>query len=1059
LKVKESQIASLTGKLKPSRRSKLVAMALVFISLPLAGFAAVLVSPKILPTLSALNLNFPQYVRLTNALIAVICAGFFLWPREGSRLVGRWNDYVGMAFFTFFVQYGIRFFAIILELQFPTHTRPINFVSFALGYLGSYVNNILFLAAARVLLNKNRQIPKLPSEHFKRRRLQALKKEWAELRSALPNWYLIVLPVSLIPPLEHLSPHFPSLTPYLLWVRFPDAIFSVYCLSWFGYAVWLSFFVRRRRMLACLGFMLVLSYGAGQLVHAANPFVGYSIAEETNPKHLPATWIRQRLQPRVSGDISKLAEQQKESSFEAANRFFDGAIFAILFPMKSLLFLPAFILYLLSIISVNDFRRALRETMSKRQDYLSADGILSAIGTSTNADEVELIIRLPGVKWRGIEEERVLSKMWILGERVAVTKKPQPYPLRDDDRLVRAMQTDGEEIIETSENYNSGAGPQTTAAVSIRFHGGVIGVLQATFRGYGKFNNGTLEQLKFMAELIGPSVQDFRTVLVVDKLSQRLIRALASKSALRKTNQTKSIVDGMVETLYDLLNPLGICLLLECGFRSAKLVFPREGPHHDLLANLKITYQEILAKLEGRGQLTLPIIKTDGGPVRFEPDQLSAGTEMGRYYLGTMILAIPDDRDHFARPTLAAYYLTRRMLASLTAQGIFAAARNSLSVVIQELSVGLNQEKLSIDDWFAKIEQAGKASGCLWVVASIKEGNSFFGRRADIEVVRGLTGEDRRNLMSKPLGCIPYHKPGLATNHIIHLQLKKTGQRLWLGVERAEFGKELNFRSPWKLFLENLANVSGIALARIEERQAAETTRIAEEAKRLREADDERMTIIANINATLMHQLITMVNNMRLSAVDFLENTSDSTLAPNEEALVFINNLKNKTEMMKELTRAYNKIIGGDGLGTCLIAEAARSAEKLFSFELGKQLIETEINIPADLAVKVPSNVVAMALANFIGNAIDAIQSRGKITIATCVKDGIVRCHVINDGPRISEVVIPTLFRPGAKGKDGHPGSGLYLVSRMLSDYRGEVELSYSRATETCFTFCLPKIG
>src|SRR5204863_6296114 len=132
---------------------------------------------------------------------------------------------------------------------------------------------------------------------------------------------------------------------------------------------------------------------------------------------------------------------QNESSLEAATRFFDGAIFAILFPMKSLLFLPPFILYLLSIISINDFRRALRETMSKRQDYLSADGILGAIGLSTKADEVALIIRLPGVRWRGVEQERVLSKVWTAGETLTIKKNSQPYPLSRDERLVRAMQT------------------------------------------------------------------------------------------------------------------------------------------------------------------------------------------------------------------------------------------------------------------------------------------------------------------------------------------------------------------------------------------------------------------------------------------------------------------------------------------------------------------------------------------------------------------------------------------------------------------------------------------
>ena len=87
------------------------------------------------------------------------------------------------------------------------------------------------------------------------------------------------------------------------------------------------------------------------------------------------------MKPKVSEDIENLVMKSKASAdtpageptaeerFDAALTFFDGAIFAILFPMKSLLFLPAFILYLMSLISTNSFRVALRETTSRRRDY------------------------------------------------------------------------------------------------------------------------------------------------------------------------------------------------------------------------------------------------------------------------------------------------------------------------------------------------------------------------------------------------------------------------------------------------------------------------------------------------------------------------------------------------------------------------------------------------------------------------------------------------------------------------------------------------------------------
>lgn len=418
---------------------------------------------------------------------------------------------------------------------------------------------------------------------------------------------------------------------------------------------------------------------------------------------------------------------------------------------------------------------------------------------------------------------------------------------------------------------------------------------------------------------------------------------------------------------------------------------------------------------------------------------------------------IPGDKDPFARPTLAAHYLTRRMLASMIAQAIVSAARSSLSVVIHELSLALNPQDLSIEQWFANVENAATQAGCSFVVASVGKGE-MLGQPEIIQVIRDMAAEDSANLVPKVLGCIPYEVKDLKVRHIIHLKLGDD-RRLWLGVEREEFGKELNFRSPWRVFLQDLTNVSSTALARIVDRQDTEVATMEEANRRVRKAESDRMKIIADVNATLMHQLLTMVTNMRLSAVELMETIDGDLLAQDDPTRVFIDNLKNKTEMMKELTSAYNSIIVGDGRGSCSIAEAARLAERLFRFEATRQLIKIEIDVTTDVAVKIPSNVLAMALASLISNALRAIKSRGRIWITTCEAGDFVNCHISNDGPPIEEDIMAKLFEPGPKSKNGGSGSGLYLVSRMLSNYGGEIELSCSDASVTCFTFRLPGKG
>src|SRR5215467_13499072 len=47
-------------------------------------------------------------VRMFTAVAALACASVFFWPKELTKLVGRWNYYVGVAFGTFFVQFLFR---------------------------------------------------------------------------------------------------------------------------------------------------------------------------------------------------------------------------------------------------------------------------------------------------------------------------------------------------------------------------------------------------------------------------------------------------------------------------------------------------------------------------------------------------------------------------------------------------------------------------------------------------------------------------------------------------------------------------------------------------------------------------------------------------------------------------------------------------------------------------------------------------------------------------------------------------------------------------------------
>jgi len=1155
-------------RLSTPRRVKLVATALAIISLSAASLLAVSLFPNALAALSSIVTDHPRYIRATNALAAAFCCIFLLWPREGSRLVGRWNEYVGWAFFILFIQYAIRLAALFAGFVLPEWDPAIKFAADLIIYPASFLNNILFLMAARILLNKNKELRdvRLPTG---RGVLDYVKYYLTGLRAGLPKWVWLMFLFTLLALFDN----------YIVWARFPDAIFSIFCLSWFGYALRLSLQVRRRPILAWASFVLVLSYGAGQLIYALNPIIAYTLLDQPPSQSAPLRRLKATLWPNIDKVIFQdfkasdfedpdevlkrltnpkaddtvavylhsdplthpfkmggqnsewpslftlrarqeaLAEElnqhlakplysqdwvnplklraetralleQNPSTKEGKRRlnrllledafnpsikkmttrdFLDGAIFALLFPMKYLLFMPPFVLYLLSLVSVNSFRRALHKTTNIRKDYLSEDGILDVIGKSMDADEVKLLIRLPGVMRRhGTREERCLAVSWSAMKEYASGGRRKIFAITQPSLVSRVMQTEGSEIILTYEDEGEDAAelrargtlPQTLVLIPIKFHGGVIGALQAVFSGYGKFNDGTLEQLKFMAELVAPSVQDFRTMSAVDKFGVRLNRGTfedlskgqESSRTPAGTGDFNAAMNELMSMLFDLLNPLCVSLLIECGFKTSRPAYPCDGPYHKILQEHGSVY----------GPKRTSKFETENGTVSVLEDYLPSSTGKSEQ-LGKLMLIIPHDKDEFNKPTLAADYLTRLMIASLVANGIVNAARASLAVIIHDLGFALNKETLSYEQWFTEINAAARKAGLLWVVASNAGGSQALrGRLEYSEIVKGLLREKNEELQREPLRRITHKDTGSTTRHIIHMKLDDDGCSLWLGVAREGFGSELSFNSPWREFLEELARIANAALKSIDERLRNEAARqLAEEARlqAARVAADREWIEKNNLIGVLtFHDLVSLVRVQRDTAMAALESASNDIEGTEEQIRESIRIILDSTKMTQRLIGIISELTRWDGPPNCSIGDAVKQAEQLIQQPLKQKGIRIEHNDRQKAVAGLPQGVGTLVIANLLRNAVQASKKDGTITIHTEVANNAVSCNVLNNGTPVSDEVREKLFNLPQTPSGEHNGWSLFVIPRLLQKFDGNLQLLYSNDSGTCFTLRLPLV-
>jgi hypothetical protein len=693
-------------------RAKLFTLLIFTIAIP-AVIVWLILSPRLLLWLPPFVEFVAQHrgpIRILSALLALLCASFFFWPREGEWLVGRWNDFVGLAFATFFIQYLLRY----LGLMAPEAASAIHISVAVIVYVCSGLNNQLFLAAARILLNRARggaSVPYSPKEdltplmRFKR----SLIVGFAEFRGALPGWsWIVAVVVAVLATFES--------RPFFIWARFPDAIFSIYCLGWFSYAVAINFNVRRQFVLGVLALVVCSIYGAGQLVYASNPIIAYT----TNPDSVssfPLNWVRQEIGVKVSAAVAESNSNAKLNLTEA--EFLDNAVFATLLPMKFALFLPPFYLYLLFMISVNDFRSTLSETTARRKDFLSSDGIVSAIGKSLSAQRVCLYIRIPGVqRTRGIEEERVLPLTWRRGQKNSGKKLEHTSPVKMSP-LLQDMMTNPERqdfvISRNGESKPTDSRRLTGRAlvvltVPIKFHGGAIGFLQTYLWGYGRFNHTTLQKMKLLADLVAPSVQNFRALAAADQIGFRLTHL-----QLNHRDNLQTAILRVLAILHDVLSPLATGLFVEMGFVPFARARHTNDPRGRLLEERVLrdkgkSDETVTLELEGDSYIleACPmIVRADG----------SNGSEntTARKELGNLVLAIPSEKDDFARCTLAAYYLNRRTVASLATDGILDLTRNFYGSIIKALGVELSKETISRDEWFAAIENATNKVGLLWV--------------------------------------------------------------------------------------------------------------------------------------------------------------------------------------------------------------------------------------------------------------------------------------------------------------------------------------------------------
>lgn len=113
---------------------------------------------------------------------------------------------------------------------------------------------------------------------------------------------------------------------------------------------------------------------------------------------------------------------------------------------------------------------------------------------------------------------------------------------------------------------------------------------------------------------------------------------------------------------------------------------------------------------------------------------------------------------------------------------------------------------------------------------------------------------------------------------------------------------------------------------------------------------------------------------------------------------------------------------------------------------------------PVEPPVKVSGDAVQLrqVLVNLLQNALDALKSSGRISIALEPRGPQVLLHVDDSGPGIAAEIAGRLFDPLVTTRAGGVGLGLTLVKRLTERHGGTVQTSTSPLGGARFTVSLP---
>lgn len=775
----------------------------------------------------------------------------------------------------------------------------------------------------------------------------------------------------------------------------PDLVFSAVALTVTGFVLYRNISVRRDKLMAWVALLSAVGYAVLYVFRGL-----YFIISIPHPSGTE------------TGQIVKLTA------------------ILISLVLKFGLFFPGYFLMLLISGPLQGIDRLLVNVTRRQREYLESDGLIKSICEELRTTSVSLYIKLPDLK-------RKQLALYFYPSNNGFKRTPQEFPYREVDTYHPVM-TSG--LTQRTEPENT-AHPLIPSAprvgVPVFFHDSVIACLEVEL-GKERFTEVDQINLERIATLISPAVQTFRELAALNKISQD-----AAQLQLEIVDyDPERDIEALTEIFHNVISPLAIGISIDIGFAEHRSTHSQD----DFLEAL------IKGQLEYEGPEELLSDRNSGHrwlrrALTISMD--SAGKKVGEQVFGKLVFAI--DRSRRSHPTLGTNAAALRAISNLLTDTLLRFVRGHLNQLTDKLGVQLGGLKsASVESWLAEVEGIAQEAQLLWAVARCIDESELMGREDSVDLIKRLEiNKDGWVSKNDDMWLHTLERPQWGTHHIIKKSLERSKATLWLGVGRKGFGRELDYVSPWRYFLDHFCEIADSSL-----RATLDT-----------QARTEQMAEVQSITTTLI-TTASIIHELKNRVGVFAMMTKDLEIAMNghEHDKALISDFQSEASKINSAFNMVAQELARDERRPCSLKEAVGHALHLANFSIVSQMISVnDGQIPSELMIDVPFCAATNALAIVIDNAKDAIKysgtRNGEILIGARVTEDLIICDVSNNGPPIPEEIVKTLMKKVSKSnKPTSHGVGLYISAYLLRVYGGDIILKHSGPKPpTTFRIQFPK--